>query len=45
MESVSTAIGETARIAGAVKDAAAQVSARSKDLEQAVDGFLRSVAA
>jgi methyl-accepting chemotaxis protein len=45
MERVSTAIGETARIASAVKDAAAQVSTRSRDLEHAVDTFLRSVAA
>ncbi len=45
MERVSTAIGETARIAATVKDAAAQVSDRSRDLEGAVEAFLRDVAA
>jgi methyl-accepting chemotaxis protein len=45
MENVCSTIGHTARIAGTVKDAAAQVSERSRELERAVNEFLHSVAA
>jgi hypothetical protein len=45
MENVRSAIGQTAQIAGTVKDAAAQVSERSRELERAVNEFLHGVAA